>query len=188
MSLRFNNSETKGAIILSIIISFFLLTKHFYFDFYSKNNQINFDDKNLQEQYQTFIKEHKFDLNDLKEEDLLNLGIYKNLSTNLIKYREQLGGFISFDQIREIKNINEQTIKTLEEFTLIDKNFIPKKLKVNYDEFKVLLRHPYLDFEDVKNICNYRKFEKIKTVETLSKEKLLSSEKIKKIKPYLDFA
>lgn len=185
MSLRFNNSETKGAIILSIIISFFLLTKHFYFDFSSKNNQIDFDDKILQEQYQTFIKEHKLDLNNLKEEDLLAFGIHNN---NLIKYREQLGGFISFEQIREVRNINEQAIKTLREFTFIDKNFIPKKLKVNYDEFKVLLRHPYLDFEDVKNICSYRKFEKIKNVETLSKEKLLNPEKIKKIKPYLDFA
>ena len=86
-----------------------------------------------------------------------------------------------------MKNIDNQTLKVLEEYTFVDKKFTSRKLKINSDEFKVLLKHPYLEFEDVKNICNYRRFEKIKDVKTLKKEKLLKEETIEKIVPYLDF-
>ena len=184
MSLKFSNSETKGAAILSIIILFFILTKHFYFDFIQKNTKITIDDTTLQEQFQNFLNTHKQDLNFVKEEDLTKLGIYKN---NILKYRDQLGGFVALEQVREVKNIDEQTLKILEEYTFVDKNFIPKKLKINSDEFKVLLKHPYLGFEDVKSICKYRRFEKIKDVEVLKKEKLLKEETLNKIIPYLDY-
>lgn len=188
MSLKFSNSETKGAAILSIIILFFILTKHFYFDFIKKNTQITIDDTTLQEQFQNFLQEHKRDLNFLGEEDFMRLGIYKNIASNIIKYRSQLGGFVVLEQVREVKNIDEQTKKILEEYTFIDKNFVPKKLKINSDEFKVLLKHPYLDFEDVKNICRYRRFKKIVDVKILEKENLLKKKMLQKMLPYLDFS
>ena len=187
MSLKFSDSETKGATILSIILLFFILTKHFYFDFVQRNNKITFDDTTLQEQFQKFSDTHRRDINTVTEDDLVKLGIYKNVSINIIKYRDQLSGFIALEQLKEVKNIDNQTLKVLEEYTFVDKKFTPRKLKINSDEFKVLLKHPYLEFEDVKNICNYRRFEKIKDVETLKKEKLLKEETIEKIVPYLDF-
>lgn len=187
MSLKFSDSETKGATILSIILLFFILTKHFYFDFVQRNNKITFDDTTLQEQFQKFSDTHRRNINTVTEEDLVKLGIYKNVSINIIKYRDQLGGFVALAQVKEVKNIDNQTLKVLEEYTCVDKKFTPRKLKINGDEFKVLLKHPYLEFEDVKNICNYRRFEKIKDVETLKKEKLLKEETIEKIVPYLDF-
>ena len=187
MSLKFSDSETKGATILSIILLFFILTKHFYFDFVQRNNKITFDDTTLQEQFQKFSDTHRRNINTVTEEDLVKLGIYKNVSINIIKYRDQLGGFVALAQVKEVKNIDNQTLKVLEEYTFVDKKFTPRKLKINGDEFKVLLKHPYLEFEDVKNICNYRSFEKIKDVETLKKEKLLKEETIEKIVPYLDF-
>jgi DNA uptake protein ComE-like DNA-binding protein len=187
MSLKFSDSETKGATILSIILLFFILTKHFYFDFVQRNNKITFNDTTLQEQFQKFSDTHRRNINTVTEEDLVKLGIYKNVSINIIKYRDQLGGFVALEQLKEVKNIDEQTLKVLEEYTFVDKKFTPRKLKINGDEFKVLLKHPYLEFEDVKNICNYRRFEKIKDVETLKKEKLLKEETIEKIVPYLDF-
>lgn len=187
MSLKFSDSETKGATILSIILLFFILTKHFYFDFVQRNNKITFNDTTLQEQFQKFSDTHRRNINTVTEEDLVKLGIYKNVSINIIKYRDQLGGFVALAQVKEVKNIDEQTLKVLEEYTFVDKKFTPRKLKINGDEFKVLLKHPYLGFEDVKNICNYRRFEKIKDVETLKKEKLLKEETIEKIVPYLDF-
>ena len=187
MSLKFSDSETKGATILSIILLFFILTKHFYFDFVQRNNKIIFDDTTLQEQFQKFSDTHRRNINTVTEEDLVKLGIYKNVSINIIKYRDQLGGFVALAQLKEVKNIDEQMLKVLEEYTFVDKKFTPRKLKINGDEFKVLLKHPYLEFEDVKNICNYRRFEKIKDVETLKKEKLLKEETIEKIVPYLDF-
>lgn len=187
MSLKFSDSETKGATILSIILLFFILTKHFYFDFVQRNNKITFDDTTLQEQFQKFSDTHRRNINTVTENDLVKLGIYKNVSINIIKYRDQLGGFIALGQVKEVRNVDEQTLKVLEEYTLVDKKFTPRKLKINSDEFKVLLKHPYLEFEDVKNICNYRRFEKIKDVKTLKKEKLLKEETIEKIVPYLDF-
>ena len=31
-----------------------------------------------------------------------------------------------------------------------------RKLNVNTDDFKTILRHPYIEYEDVKKIVNYR--------------------------------
>lgn len=187
MSIKFKHSEIKGAIVLSIIIFIFAIIKHAYFNLVDNNTDIKIDDITLQERYQNFIQEHKMDLNILDEEQCTKLGIYKNISISLLKYRDLLGGFVFFEQLSEVKNINEQTIKVLKEFTYIDVGYHPRQLDINNDDFKTLLRHPYLNFEDVKNICNYRKFEKIKNIETLEKEKILKMETIKKIEPYLKF-
>lgn len=158
-----------------------------YFDFIKKNNKIIFDDTTLQEQFQNFLKENKQDINNLNKEELIKLGIYSNIASKIVQYREQLGGFVALEQVKEVKNIDDQMVKILGEYAFVDKNFIPKKLKLNSDEFKVLLRHPYLNFEDVKKICNFRRFEKIRSVEILKKEKLLTEETIKRVRPYLDF-
>ena len=182
MSIKFKHSEIKGAIVLSIIIFIFTIIK-----LVDNNTDIKIDDITLQEKYQNFIQEHKMDLNILDEKQCTKLGIYKNIAISLLKYRDLLGGFVSFEQLSEVKSINEPTIKVLKEFTYIDVDYHPRQLDINNDDFKTLLRHPYLNFEDVKNICNYRKFEKIKNIETLEKEKILKMETIKKIEPYLKF-
>ena len=45
---------------------------------------------------------------------------------------------------------------SIKDYVKIDSTFTPNKLKINTDEFKVLLKHPYLEYDDVKKIVNYR--------------------------------
>ena len=44
----------------------------------------------------------------------------------------------------------------LKDYVKIDSDFIPNQLKINSDSFKILLKHPYLEYDDVKKIVNYR--------------------------------
>lgn len=44
----------------------------------------------------------------------------------------------------------------IKDFVIIDSTFVPNKLRINSDAFKILLKHPYLEYDDVKKIVNYR--------------------------------
>lgn len=77
------------------------------------------------------------------------------MASRIQRYRERLGGFVSFDQLYEIKGMDSVRFATIKPFLILESNEI-RKLDVNRDEFKTLLRHPYLEYEQVKAIVNYR--------------------------------
>ena len=74
----------------------------------------------------------------------------------IVNYREKLGGYCETEQILEVYRMDTVRFNGIKDYVKIDSTFIPKKLKINTDEFKVLLKHPYLEYEDVKKIVNYR--------------------------------
>ena len=74
----------------------------------------------------------------------------------IVNYREKLGGYCETEQILEVYRMDTARFNGIKDYVKIDSTFIPKKLKINTDEFKVLLKHPYLEYEDVKKIVNYR--------------------------------
>ena len=74
----------------------------------------------------------------------------------IVNYREKLGGYCETEQLLEVYRMDTARFNGIKDYVKIDSTFIPKKLKINTDEFKVLLKHPYLEYEDVKKIVNYR--------------------------------
>jgi hypothetical protein len=59
-----------------------------------------------------------------------------------------LGGYINSAQFEELK-LNQQDLEFLNKHLIITNNNI-HYLNINSDDFKVLLKHPYLDYETVK--------------------------------------
>jgi len=45
---------------------------------------------------------------------------------------------------------------SIKDYVKIDSTFTPNKLRINSDAFKILLKHPYLEYDDVKKIVNHR--------------------------------
>ena len=74
----------------------------------------------------------------------------------IVNYREKLGGYCETEQLLEVYRMDTIRYYAIKDFVIIDSVFTPNKLKINTDEFKVLLKHPYLEYENVKKIVNYR--------------------------------
>ena len=104
----------------------------------------------------------------------------------IVDYREKLGGYCETEQLLEVYRMDTIRFNDIERFITIDSNFIPKRLRINSDAFKVLLKHPYLEFDDVKKIVNYREQKGLITSwEQL--EKIVGEETNPRLKHYIDF-
>lgn len=77
------------------------------------------------------------------------------MASRIQRYRDRLGGFVCYEQLYEVKGMDSARFATVKPYLLLDTTHI-HKLEVNRDEFKTLLRHPYLDYDQVKAIVNQR--------------------------------
>ncbi len=75
---------------------------------------------------------------------------------NIINYRERLGGFIDKEQLLEVYGFDSSRLAIITPHINIYDNLELRKINVNNDDFKTILRHPYIEYEDVKKIVNYR--------------------------------
>lgn len=77
------------------------------------------------------------------------------MASRIQRYRDRLGGFVSFDQLFEVKGMDSARFATIKPYIILENKEI-RKLDVNRDEFKTLLRHPYLEYDQVKALVNHR--------------------------------
>ena len=77
------------------------------------------------------------------------------MASRIHRYRNRLGGFINIEQLFEVKGMNAERFEAIKPYIVLEHNEIVK-INVNQDEFKALLRHPYLEYEQVKAIVNHR--------------------------------
>jgi DNA uptake protein ComE-like DNA-binding protein len=82
-------------------------------------------------------------------------GIGPSFAGRILKYRGMLGGFFSTDQLLEVYGMDSSRYNGILPNIHTDTSLI-KKIAVNEADFKTLLQHPYLDYETVKLIVNYR--------------------------------
>ena len=73
----------------------------------------------------------------------------------IIAFRDKLGGFVDKAQLRDVKGMDEQGFNTIEPYIIIGE-VEPTKMDVNRSDFKTLVNHPYLSYEQVKRIFNQR--------------------------------
>ena len=61
-------------------------------------------------------------------------------------------------------------------------------LKINSAGFRDLLRHPYLEYEDVRALMKYRDMEgSVRSFHEIMENNLLADTTLERILPYLDF-
>ena len=94
------------------------------------------------------------DLNEADTTDLQRIpGIGSYRARLIVRYREQLGGFVSTSQLAEIQGLPED----IAQWVAVDPQTSPTRLNVNRATFQQLVRHPYLSYEQVREIANYRR-------------------------------
>jgi competence protein ComEA len=116
----------------------------------------------------------------LEEFDALPL-IGEGRAKAMLRYRDYLGGYISVEQLREIKMLPDSVLEVILPRVKTDGKVL-KYLNINADT----LRHPYLSKPMASIIVNYKiQHGNYKKVEDLSKIYLLDAEIMRKLAPYL---
>ncbi|MBL7875672.1 MAG: helix-hairpin-helix domain-containing protein [Cyclobacteriaceae bacterium] len=128
-----------------------------------------------------------FDVNEADTTQLMAIyGIGTKLSQRIIKYRNQLGGFVSMNQLQEVYGLDSTVINELTQYAYVSNNFTPIQISVNSASEKELAAHPYITYPLAKAIASHRfQHGRFNTVEDLHKIALVDEAFYKKIKPYL---
>ncbi len=125
-------------------------------------------------------------LNTIDSAGLLPLpGIGPVYAGRIVRYRALLGGYVHLDQLLEVYGMDSLRYLPLLSFLSIDSSRI-RKLNLNQASFRELLRHPYLEYEDVKALVQYR--DRVGTIiskEEIATNSVLSDSVIDKVEVYL---
>ena len=111
-------------------------------------------------------------------------GIGSYYASKIVKYRERLGGFISTNQLYDIEGLPSNVSKW---FTLSSKPSV-KKIRINHATFKELVRHPYINYEQTKDIVNHvRQYGPLHSFKELRLYKEFSEKDFQRLEPYIQF-
>lgn len=111
-------------------------------------------------------------------------GIGSYYAGKICRYRERLGGFVSTDQIEEVEGLPEG----IKRWFCVAPHAGPRRINVNKASFKELVRHPYLSYEQVKIICDYRqKYGKLKNWHDLNLYDEFDQKHTDRLQPYFVF-
>ena len=85
--------------------------------------------------------------------ELPQIGPY--MALRIIEFRDKLGGFIDKEQLRDVKGMDSARFATIQPYINIGEAET-RKIDINRADFKTLVHHPYLNYEQVKRIFNQR--------------------------------
>lgn len=104
---------------------------------------------------------------------------------SIYKYGRLLGGYVSIEQLKEVYGIDEKVYETIKPYFTIGSGEI-RKLNINTDNVKELVRHPYIDYSLARAILRFRKeYGDFKRVEDLKKIHIMYDEDYERLKPYI---
>lgn len=109
-------------------------------------------------------------------------GIGPYYAGKIIRYRERLGGFHSVRQLKEL-NMTYFNVDSCQGAFTVNPALIQKR-NLDTMSFKAILRHPYLEYEDVQLIMRAKQKYGELSYRLLEEKGILATYKLKKIKPY----
>lgn len=201
---RFTYSEQKSLALLCFLLvlvnSITFLSKDSPKDDYSfvqgdVNTEIRKDNKKLDNLEKPVVRESKkkpltqkslLDINKADSAAFLSLyGIGPVFAGRIIKYRSLLGGFHNCDQLLEVYGMDTLRYQGFRKSVFVDTIGIVR-LNINTCGFKELLKHPYLDYDAVKLLVQYRdRIGPISSPSKIWKDSILPENVQAKLMPYL---
>ena len=85
--------------------------------------------------------------------ELPRMGGY--MASRIIAFREKLGGFVEVAQLLDVKGLDSTRFTAMRPYLLIG-DTETRRIDVNRADFKTLVGHPYLSYEQVKRIFRQR--------------------------------
>ncbi|MBQ1874303.1 MAG: helix-hairpin-helix domain-containing protein [Paludibacteraceae bacterium] len=114
-------------------------------------------------------------------------GIGRWTAVQIVRYREQLGGYYTVDQLYEIPHIDTRMLDTVVHRFMVDTALI-HPIPVNKCAVTTLSHHPYLRFEQAKSIYEFRRRKvRLRGIDDLQAVPDLQSVDFSRLRPYLSF-
>jgi len=130
-----------------------------------------------------------FDLNTADTTQLMQIrGIGAGRAKWVVKYRNQLGGYLREDQLDEVFVLRDapDLRDSLKKYTFVALGFAPQPVRVNSASFDELYPHPYIRKGLARVIVAYRnQHGPFKTVEELKQIPILKEADWEKMRPYV---
>ena len=119
-------------------------------------------------------------------------GIGSYRAKQIVRYREQLGGFAHLEQLYEVKALQPLLTDSMSADSLLAHfwldSVIIDPLRVNSAGVEKLQRHPYLSFEQAKAIYELRRKKiHLDSIAQLKKVECFTEQELKRLTPYLSF-
>ena len=141
---------------------------------------------------ETFVKKKtpsitKFlELNTVDSIELISInGIGPFYASQIINYRNKLGGFYKREQLMEIWKMKEETYQILMESLIIDTSTL-QKIHLNTVSFEKLKNHPYLSYSQANSIVKMRtQLGRFDSISSIKKSKLINDDTFLRVRPYL---
>ena len=185
----FNASERKGVfIVLLLLTSMIVIPTHFLqkdADFFLLPASPAIQDSLISHHYSAQKQKttKPVELNSADSITLISVrGIGPYYASKILRYRQRLGGFQSVKQLKEVKMTYFNVDSCAHLFTV--NPALIRKQDMDTMSFKAVLRHPYLEYEDVQMIFNAKKKYGHVSWQLLAEKKVLATYKLKKIQPY----
>jgi competence ComEA-like helix-hairpin-helix protein len=136
----------------------------------------------------TILNLRTADTTELKK--IRGIGSYR--AQQIVRYRKQLGGFTSVEQLYDIKALKPLLSDTLSADSLLAHfwldSIVVDPLPVNSASLERLQRHPYLSFEQAKAIYELRRRKsRLTSIEPLQRLECFTPDELQRIEPYLSF-
>jgi DNA uptake protein ComE-like DNA-binding protein len=130
----------------------------------------------------------KLELNQCDTSDIVVVPQFgSKRAEKLVEYREKLGGFYAFEQVKEIYILQNIDVEFLNKYFTLDVSLV-KKININSATYKELVAHPYIDSYLSKLIINFReKKGKFSSMEEVQKATNAYQELIEKLRHYIEF-
>ena len=127
---------------------------------------------------------------ELNQADTLTLkkipGIGSTFARRIVGYRELLGGFYTVEQLAEVYGIDEERYNSLSPWFKVDTTRI-RPLPVNQLSYKELLRHPYLNSSQVRQLDRLRRKAPLQSWNDFILLEEFSTVDYQRLRPYLSF-
>lgn len=129
---------------------------------------------------------------DLNAADTLTLqllhGIGPTFARRIVRYREQLGGFVDREQLLEVYGMTPELVAHIAGSLTLDSTHV-RRMKINVLPLKELLRHPYMDYYLARDVVKLRRQGvTLRDAEMLRTLPTCSDSVLQRLLPYLDFS
>lgn len=114
-------------------------------------------------------------------------GIGQTMAGRVVKFRENIGGLYSKDQLLEVYGMTPEVLeKVFEYFEFVPE--IKNKILINQADVNTLAKHPYINYGSAKVIIAFRdQHGPYQSSDDLLKIKIFNAEWVDRLKPYLEF-
>ncbi|MDR3329180.1 MAG: helix-hairpin-helix domain-containing protein, partial [Prevotellaceae bacterium] len=111
-------------------------------------------------------------------------GIGAYFAQKIVSYRQQLGGYVTVEQLLEINNFGQERLQRLTDRVSIDASAV-QKFELSAENVDALRRHPYIGAYAARGIAQFSKRKgSPATLDELLSNNLLTSQQAAQLSPY----